>query len=153
MGSIPGLERNPMVRGAQRATVHGAATSWTQLKLLSTHTQPLPCPTWPRPPASAPAHLSRSAKPHLPLVAWTHTGLLPLEVVEELLFALGLVHVRWLLLSGLLGHFGSLMGTVVSHGRAGHHWGPQPMLPLPCPLAGGPPALALSQGPHCDLMG
>ena len=101
--------------------------------------QPLQFPLWldPQHPL-LPTYLSRSAKPHLPLVPWTHTGLFPLEVVEELPFALGLVHVRWLLLAGLLGHFGSLVGTVVSHGRAGHHWGPQHMLPLPCPLAGGP---------------
>ena len=49
-----------------------------------------------------PTYLSRSAKPHLPLVPWTHTGLFPLEVVEELPFAPGLVHVRWLLLAGPL---------------------------------------------------
>ena len=53
-GSIPRLERspggghenplqyscleNPMDRGAWRATVHGVAKSWTQLKQLSRHT-------------------------------------------------------------------------------------------------------------------
>ena len=52
MGSIPGLGRsgeghgtplqyscleNPMDRGTWRATVHGVAKSWTQLKRLSMH--------------------------------------------------------------------------------------------------------------------
>ena len=36
----PCLE-NPTDRGAQQATVHGVAKSWTQLKQLSTHTQVL----------------------------------------------------------------------------------------------------------------
>ena len=55
LGSIPGLGRSPgkgngylfqyscpensMERGAWRATVHGVAQSWTQLKRLSMHTQ------------------------------------------------------------------------------------------------------------------
>ena len=57
MGSVPGSGRspggengnllqysclgNPMDRGAWWATVHGIAKSWTRLKQLSTHTEPI----------------------------------------------------------------------------------------------------------------
>lgn len=50
---------------------------------------------------------------------YTHTWLLPLEVAEELLVT-GLVHVRWPVLAGLIGCFGPLVGTAVSHDRTGH---------------------------------
>lgn len=93
-------------------------------------------PTRPGLPASPPVQVPLT--PTCPSCPVTHARLLPLEVAEELLFLPGLVHVRWPVLSGLLRDFGPLVGTVVSHGKAGHHlvtrWGSPP--PLPCPLVG-----------------
>ena len=75
-GSIPGLGRspegghgyhssvcleNPKDRGAQWATVHGVAKSWTQLKQLSTHRTALPFPS-----ASNP--ITKHPVPNIPLM-------------------------------------------------------------------------------------